>query len=186
MNKLKLRSWPAYLLLVLLVFLFAYNFSIIQKERFLRYGTQLVLRLAPVDPRSLMQGDYMTLSFALASPVQSALVDAHRHEADFPRKGRIILTEENGEHVFKRLDDGSPLAPGEAYLEFSSDKAWRLKIGGGSFFFEEGLDGLYNQARFALVRVDKNGKAIIAGLLDKNKRLLSKERWDAENRRLKD
>ena len=42
------------------------NTSILTKERLLRDGTVLRLALAPVDPRSLMQGDYMALSFALA------------------------------------------------------------------------------------------------------------------------
>ena len=45
-------------LLLLLGYL---NWSIYQKEQTLRDGQLVLFELAPVDPRSLMQGDYMYL-----------------------------------------------------------------------------------------------------------------------------
>jgi len=49
------------------------NWSIASKEAHLSSGDIVVLRLAPVDPRSLMQGDYMTLTFSLANQIYSQL-----------------------------------------------------------------------------------------------------------------
>lgn len=45
---------------------------IVGKERVLRHGDVLYLRLAPVDPRSLMQGDYMALNFSIGIDITAA------------------------------------------------------------------------------------------------------------------
>lgn len=66
MSKLKLFIISANLLLVLGFFLF----KIVQNERILSKGEIVLLELRPVDPRSLMQGDYMSLQFRLADSVK--------------------------------------------------------------------------------------------------------------------
>jgi uncharacterized membrane-anchored protein len=53
-------------LLTAVAALTAVNFSIAAKERLLAHGRIVVLELAPVDPRSLMQGDYMQLNYRVA------------------------------------------------------------------------------------------------------------------------
>ena len=45
------------------------NGSIWQREQLLGSGRVVILELAPVDPRSLMQGDYMALTFAAGREV---------------------------------------------------------------------------------------------------------------------
>lgn len=184
MKTLKMRSWRAFILLVLLLFLFFYNFSIVQKERFLRQDDALILALAPVDPRSLMQGDYMILRFAIENDIERAWRQEHP-QRPLPRKGRVVVTESSGEHIFMRLDDGEELGQDERFLQYTLDNS-RMKIGGGAFFFQEGLAPLYNYARYARVSADTDGKAIISGLLDGDKRPLSKKRWDGEWRRMMD
>jgi uncharacterized membrane-anchored protein len=49
------------------------NWSIYKKEQLLENGQIVYLPLAPVDPRSLMQGDYMALRFAIVSDIETAL-----------------------------------------------------------------------------------------------------------------
>ena len=49
--------------LILVLAFFA--FSVVQKETLISKGTEVLLRLAPVDPRSLMQGDYMALNYQI-------------------------------------------------------------------------------------------------------------------------
>jgi uncharacterized membrane-anchored protein len=51
----------------------AVNFSIFGKERIKSGGEVVYLELAPVDPRSLMQGDYMALRFTLARQIEGAV-----------------------------------------------------------------------------------------------------------------
>ena len=48
---------------------------VVQKERVVRSGNLVLLPLAPVDPRSLMQGDYMILDYAVTRDAQGAVVD---------------------------------------------------------------------------------------------------------------
>lgn len=56
-------------LVALIAVLGIVNASIIDKEKHLAEGQVVYLELAPVDPRSLMQGDYMALNFRVAQQV---------------------------------------------------------------------------------------------------------------------
>ena len=48
----------------------AVNYKVQQFEDVLATGKPIVLKIAPVDPRSLMQGDYMILNYAILSEFQ--------------------------------------------------------------------------------------------------------------------
>ena len=50
----------------LIILLGLFNNSILQKEELLSNGQLILLELVPVDPRSLMQGDYMRLRYAIS------------------------------------------------------------------------------------------------------------------------
>lgn len=60
----------------LLLVLLAVNLMVLNKESSLAQGRTVFLELAPVDPRSLMQGDYMVLRYALADQVPQAKTPA--------------------------------------------------------------------------------------------------------------
>ena len=49
--------------------LLAINVEIAGKERIVRNGETVLLRIAPRDPRSLLQGDYMALRYTMAGVV---------------------------------------------------------------------------------------------------------------------
>nr|WP_218185657.1 GDYXXLXY domain-containing protein [Salidesulfovibrio brasiliensis] len=44
--------------------------AVVQKERVIESGRRVVLELGPRDPRSLMQGDYMRLTYDVASTLR--------------------------------------------------------------------------------------------------------------------
>ena len=74
-------------LISLVLILALVNWSIWSKEKLLADGRNVYLELAPVDPRSLMQGDYMALRFKLANAVYKALPktnDTRRWRRDVP------------------------------------------------------------------------------------------------------
>ena len=136
------------------------NFGIYQRERLLTEGQIVLLELAPVDPRSLMQGDYMRLNFAVAGQAfpfegRDSLADGHLIVAlDAHRVGR-----------FRRLADGRPLAADEIAL--------RYRVRGGqpyfatnAYFFEEGQARTYQSARYGEFRVARDGEMILTGLRD--------------------
>ena len=53
----------------LIILLGFFNNSILQKEKLLTDGQLVLLELAPVDPRSLMQGDYMRLNYDISNNI---------------------------------------------------------------------------------------------------------------------
>ncbi len=128
----------------------AVGWSILQKERVLAEGTRVRLELNTSDPRSLMQGDYMTLRYALSRDI-----DAQTGE------GVVGLT----------LDDHDVATRaaglGEARMVYRVRGRGRdVRLGTDGFFFEEGRAGAYATARYAEFRVDAAGESVLVGLLD--------------------
>ena len=57
-----MKKYSRILIIANLILLLGYfNWSVYKKEQTLKDGQLILLQLAPVDPRSLMQGDYMRL-----------------------------------------------------------------------------------------------------------------------------
>jgi uncharacterized membrane-anchored protein len=146
-----------------LLVLGAVNFSILGKERIKRAGEVIYLDLAPVDPRSLMQGDYMTLRFRLADQIQATLHKPGQDEG--PREGEQrfadIVLDPRGVASLAR-----PGAPATHRLRYRirRDAVW---LGTNAFFFEEGSDKRYAGARFGEFRLDReSGEAVLVGLRD--------------------
>jgi uncharacterized membrane-anchored protein len=138
------------------IILGAVNFSIYQREQLLESGRPVLLELAPVDPRSLMQGDYMALRFA----VESSLFGVRENLKD----GRIVLTlDERGVGTFTRFDSGAPLATNEVVMRYRVRNE-RAKFGTNAYFFQEGTADLYAGARFGEFRVAASGDAILTRL----------------------
>ncbi|HMC93020.1 MAG TPA: GDYXXLXY domain-containing protein [Allosphingosinicella sp.] len=134
------------------------NYGIYGRERLVREGRVVVLRLAPVDPRSLMQGDYMRLRFEAADQAQLA------SGADSRADGRIVLAlDANNVGTYRRIDDGRPLGPGEAVIRYRIRNGWS-RLATDSFFFEEGQAETYAHAQYGAFRVAPDGEAILTGL----------------------
>jgi uncharacterized membrane-anchored protein len=132
------------------------NVSIARKEALLANGTVVLVELAPVDPRSLIQGDYMRLEYELASS----------SEASWPRDGRMVVRlDEQGVARFVRRDDGSPLVVGERLLQYRR-RARRTRVGSDAFFFQEGHAARYANAKYGELRVDRSGGSVLVGLRD--------------------
>src|SRR4051812_4355775 len=106
------------------------NFGIYQRERLLTDGRIVLLQLRPVDPRSLMQGDYMRLAFAVAD---EAFLD-RTDRAD----GRIVVALDARQvGHFRRFADARPLAPDEVALRYRMRRG-QPNLATNGYFFEEG------------------------------------------------
>jgi uncharacterized membrane-anchored protein len=139
---------------VLFTYLNALN---VQKEKILDDGQVVLLELAPVDPRSLMQGDYMVLNYKISREQRNV---AQKLEN---RRGRLVLKlDENNIGTFVRFDDGTALEADQVYLRFRYHRG--LKLGAESFFFQEGMAREFEGARFGELRVAPSGEAILTGL----------------------
>jgi uncharacterized membrane-anchored protein len=150
------------LVVTTVVILALVNTQIAGKERIVRDGATVLLALAPVDPRSLMQGDYMALRYALAGDVAEAADAAEVADGEI-----VIEVDESGVARFVALHDGEPLASGQHLLQFRV-RGETVRLASDAFFFEEGQGETYARARFGELRVDTNGSAVLIGLRDQN------------------
>jgi uncharacterized membrane-anchored protein len=139
---------------------------VLRKELVLAHGTPVLLELAPVDPRSLIQGDYMVLDYAVSRQVP------HR---EGPARGRLVLRlDEQGVGHFVRLHaPGTPLAPGELLLRYKV-RDGRVRLGAESFFFQEGHAERYARAKYGELRVTEAGASVLVGLRDAERQPLGR------------
>jgi len=135
------------------------NVAIAQKEALIAEGRPVFVPLAPVDPCSLMQGDFMRLNFALPRDVAQragGLLGAARPRVVARLDDRRVAT-------VLRLHDGAPLAPGELLIELTpKDGRWTVVT--DAWFFKEGEAGRWSRARFGEFRVKPDGQALLVGL----------------------
>ncbi len=147
------------------------NWNIFKRERLIEQGRIVLLQLAPVDPRSLMQGDYMALHFALANELQRTTSRGEPSEDGIA----ILNLDERNIAQFVRLDDGQPLQSGEVRLRYRvRDGRGNIKIATNAFFFEEGQGAIYETARYGEFRVDDSGDAILTQLRDEQLKVLGR------------
>ena len=162
MNRFAIRvGMLATLLLVIGVSLLAVR----GHERTLAEGRVALFELAPVDPRSMMQGDYMALAFA----IEQALLEAHQASQEagraLPRYALVRLDTE-GQATLAELDDELPAADGELLALRIRMRHGRPVIGPNAFFFQEGEAGRFEAARWGEFRIDSHGHALLTHLRD--------------------
>jgi uncharacterized membrane-anchored protein len=134
------------------------NWGIYQRERLLTDGRIVLMRLSPVDPRSLMQGDYMRLNFEVAD--QAFPGGPSNPKAD----GHIVVeVDPGGIARFRRFADGRPLTPGETALRYRV-RAGRPVFATDAYFFQEGQADRYSGAAYGEFRVGSDGEMILTGL----------------------
>jgi len=149
----------------LVLVLILVNGSISDKEQHLAGGQIVYLELAPVDPRSLMQGDYMALRFALANDIRKALADSGNNHTS--TDGYVIVKlNQNNIGSFKAIYDGKAISNDEALLRYRV-RHGRVKLATNAFFFQEGHAEIYEPARYGQFRVDEKGELLLASMHDK-------------------
>ena len=137
--------------------------AIREKETLIRDGRPVFIALAPVDPRSLMQGDYMALRFALPD---AAL---RHHPLTGPPPQAIGTIDANGVVKLERIGGPAPqLAPGEIAINLSFKNS-RWIVVTDAWFFAERTARKWEAARFGEFRVLPDGRALLVGMADKDR-----------------
>ena len=151
------------ILVNLIILLVLFNNSVLQKEELLSDGQLVLLELAPVDPRSLMQGDYMRLGYAISDNINSDSIS---------KRGFCVVTlEENGIARKVRIQENkTPINDNEFLLEYTSRKWGGINIGAESYFFQEGEAAKYENAKYGGIKVDDQGNSLLIGLYDENRK----------------
>lgn len=145
--------------LTLLAVLAVANLGIRDKETLIRDGRPVFVELAPVDPRSLMQGDFMRLNFNVPGE------PAERRGGTLRAQRPFAVAQIDGRGVARlvRIDAGEPLQAGELRIELTpKDGRWILVS--DAWFFAEGEAERWARAKYGEFRVDADGRALLVGL----------------------
>jgi uncharacterized membrane-anchored protein len=138
------------------------NLGIVQKERLIAEGRPVFVELAPVDPRSLMQGDFMRLNFRLPDDVQrqlDSLLTRQRPQVVARRDARGVAT------LLRIAEPGAVLAAEELRIELTP-KSGRWMLVSDAWFFREGDGERWSRARYGEFRVADDGRALLVGMAD--------------------
>ncbi|WP_413700743.1 GDYXXLXY domain-containing protein [Psychromonas sp. KJ10-10] len=159
-------------LMTLVTILAVINFSIFTKEEHLKQGESIYLELAPVDPRSLMQGDYMALRYVLANALYDALPkhadDNNWRKAVTPHNGKVIVTlNDNKVASYQGIYEGQGLKENERTLNYRVRNN-QVKIASNAFFFEEGTAEAYEASRYGEFRVNSQGELLLNAMFDED------------------
>jgi len=146
----------AVILVAAVIVLVAVNGSILAKERLKSHGQRIYLELGSVDPRSLMQGDYMALHFRITDNLSP---DASGSAA--------LRIDARG---IARLEPQPTRASPRIRYRVRNGAIW---LGTNAYFFEEGTGERYATAQYGEFRLDRDtGEAVLVGLADENLRAL--------------
>lgn len=144
------------------------NGAIWQKQDLIAHGKPMYLALVPVDPRSLMQGDYMQLRFAALDarelPLLSDLAGQRPHMV-------VQLDARGVATVQRRHAPGEPLAGNEMLLELSPKNGTWVVVT-DAWFFKEGTAERWQAAKYGEFRVLPDGRALLVGMADGDLRAL--------------
>lgn len=143
----------------LLLVLAVANIGIWQKERLISEGQPVFIALAPADPRSLMQGDFMRLNFLALNAFDGMATEGRRS-----KRAQIVMARgERGVASTVGLYDGKPLAPGQFLMELTpKDGRWVLVT--DAWYFREGEAARWEKARYGEFRVMPDGRALLVGM----------------------
>ncbi|MEH7222668.1 GDYXXLXY domain-containing protein [Bacillus sp. JJ1566] len=154
------KQWSLIGLILLLQIGFL-GYQIGSNESLLKNGKEITLELAPVDPRSVMQGDYVILRYEIAEV--NELKNVHSGNRVY------ILAKEDKDGIYQReeiLTSIDPkkyqLAEDEVLIAGKYNGYNEVILGIESYFVKEGtgLD-LQRDAKFAKVKISKNGNALL-------------------------
>lgn len=155
--------------------------NIIKYENHLATGDTVLLALAPVDPRGFMQGDYMTLSYALERDVFAAL---NKDPGSYPtnEEGYVIvaLDQHNvGQLVRLAANQSKNLASNEIAIYYRIRNGV-MQLATNAFFFQEGHGEAFEAAEYGLFRINDKGEPLLTNLVDDDFKVISPKQAHAE------
>lgn len=143
------------------------GWQVAAKERLAATGRPVLFELGTRDPRSLIQGDYMVLSYRVTQ-------DFTRPD-ELPARGELAVSVD-GDGVARAarpLGAGERPGPGEVLVDYHMG-GWQMAVGPESFFFQEGEAETFEAARYAELRVAPDGEALLVALRDEDRAVLGR------------
>jgi uncharacterized membrane-anchored protein/uncharacterized membrane protein len=154
------RAWLIAIVVVLQLAMLGMQIG--TSEKLLAEGRLIKLELLPIDPRSMLQGDYVRLRYEISEPSSISLDDNSYRE----KVSVAVAPDAQGVYRFQSiLKPGDSLDAGQVRMNGEYDYS-RIVYGIESFFVPEGTGlEVERTAKFAEVKVAANGDAILVRLL---------------------
>ncbi|NIK79137.1 putative membrane-anchored protein/putative membrane protein [Paenibacillus castaneae] len=164
-NHILLRKSPIMIAIVILLQLGYIGYHAAANEILISNGTSVKLEIAPLDPRSLLQGDYVTLRYSISTPPQAVIAELESRPG-LSRIKVVLRPDASGVYVFDRLyKHGDKLADKEIIIKGTVSGSHNIYYGIETFFVAEGTGIETEQnARYAYIRVSSNGDALLERL----------------------
>jgi uncharacterized membrane-anchored protein/uncharacterized membrane protein len=160
-----LRRSPILIGIVILLQLGYVGYHAATSEALLSNGTSIKLAIEPLDPRSILQGDYVRLGYSISTPPANVANEIESRRS-LSRIKVVLRPADNGIYVFDRLyTSGEALTDKEIVINGTSSGWQSINYGIETYFVPEGTGTETEQnARFAYVKVGKSGDAILERL----------------------
>ncbi|NEW06308.1 DUF2157 domain-containing protein [Paenibacillus sp. SYP-B3998] len=162
----RVKSNRLLIMVLVLLQIIAMSLQIGKSEWLLAHGQLIKLQLEPLDPRSMMQGDYVRLRYAISEP------EPRKKWSDRSfsnKKITVVLAPKASTDVFefrRMYTKGEALGPGEIRLNGSLRGMNSVEYGIETYFIPEGTGHDYERnAKYAEVKVSASGDAILVRLL---------------------
>lgn len=159
-----------------LIALTVFGAIIYKHETHIKHGKDIYIRLAPTDPRSLIQGDYMTLGhdFYFTKNTDDLYAYGERFYEHYQDRTHVliwVLTNDKNMVIKSRFDksefnkdEQSQLRP--LIINNPNNYVFNFYSASSSFLFAEGLGNCYEKATFAHQKTDDKGNPILVDLVD--------------------
>ena len=167
------------LLIINIVILFVITgFSANKEENYKKLDSYFYLELTPVDPRSLLQGDYMTLNYDITDKVRDFIYNNRTHIYDGENENEVEeirelkkLADAKKAYIAVRLDKNKVAKFVKVTKEKTDEKdllfiayktdGFDVNINANSYLFQEGTGGKYQNARYSKVVLVGNNLRLI-------------------------
>jgi len=171
LNSLKIKKFTANQLVVILtvgLVLVAININIKNKEELMVSGEKLLFPLAPVDPRSLMQGDYMRLHFDLAVNIQKHLHLLNNNKPIKQHQGFVVVEKDDKNIVsYIGLYHKQELTKNQMLIPYKY-RGYQVIFTTNAFYFQEGQAQYFQKSKFGEFRRSNDGEMLLVHMVDKD------------------
>lgn len=164
-NKVKLLIFFNFILLLIII-----TFSV-HKEESYKTKEGFYLELSPVDPRSLMQGDYMMLDYVVTNEAWEELREMEESERKKFKNAYLVLSlDENKVAHYEDIVKKPYKDENKIFISYKYS-TYGIKINAETFFFQEDNAHLYEKAKYSKV-LNINNTLKLIDLVDENKNIL--------------
>ena len=164
------NKWLA--IATILTAIIAINYNISKKEDLIENGEVLLFKLAPVDPRSIMQGDYMRLRFDLESKIVTAM-DLWNVDNTLVKSNGHVIIEKGEDNIVSFLDiyKDQNLKENHRLIPFKI-RGRKVTFTTNAFYFEEGKASHFQKAEYGEFKMSDDGDILLVHMVDKDLKLL--------------